>query len=76
MMLEADLIERMLKPLSKHRRIARDEELLVAINTMIDEEKHHYQVFLKLNRACLPEVYANGQERLLFRSAAAHQNDL
>ena len=63
MMLEADLIERMLQPLSRHRRIAGDDELLVAINTMIEEEKHHYQVFLKLNRACLPEVYDNGQER-------------
>ncbi len=63
MMLEADLIERMLKPLSHHPRISRDGELLEAINTMIREEKHHYQVFLRLNRACLPEVYENGRER-------------
>ena len=63
MMLEADLVERLLRPLRRHPRIARNADLVRSIDVMIEEERRHYRIFLDLNRACLPEVFADGRER-------------
>jgi hypothetical protein len=63
MMLEADLIERLLTPLRRHREVARDQALLRCIDTMIDEERRHFRHFLALNRACHPALFAGGSER-------------
>lgn len=63
MMLEADLVERLLKPLQRHPRVSGSAELVRAIAVMIEEERRHYRIFLDLNRACLPAIFANGRER-------------
>lgn len=63
MMLEVDLVERLLQPLRRHPRVAGDADLVGAIDTMIEEEKRHYRFFLELNRACLPDVFIDGRER-------------
>ena len=60
MMLEADLVERLLLPLRRHHEVAREPALLRCIDTMIEEEKHHFQCFAALNRACFPALYTNG----------------
>jgi len=59
MMLEADLVERLLLPLRRRREVAREPALLRCIDTMIEEEKHHFQCFAALNRACFPALYAD-----------------
>ena len=58
MMLEADLIDRLLEPLTRHPKVRGDSELVQAIATMIDEEKRHYAAFAELNRACRPDIYS------------------
>lgn len=63
MMLEADLVERLLRPLRRHPGVVGDAELIRSINIMIEEERRHYGIFLDLNRACLPDVIVNGRER-------------
>lgn len=63
MMLEADLVERLLRPLSRHPRLRGKRDLLAAIDTMIEEEKRHYAIFAALNRRCLPDVFVNGRDR-------------
>ena len=63
MMLEADLVERLLKPLRRHPRVASDADLVQAIGVMIEEERRHYRIFLDLNRACLPGLFTGGRER-------------
>jgi hypothetical protein len=60
MMLEADLVERLLLPLRRRHDVAREPALLRCIDTMIEEEKHHFQCFAVLNRACFPALYADG----------------
>src|SRR5262245_66651537 len=52
MMLEADLVERLLVPLRRRPDVARDAALVRCIDTMIGEEKQHFQCFAALNRAC------------------------
>jgi hypothetical protein len=59
MMLEADLVERLLVPLRRRHEVAREPALLRCIDTMIEEEKHHFQCFAALNRACFPALYAD-----------------
>ena len=62
MMLEADLVERLLLPLRRRPEVAREPALLRCIDTVIEEEKHHFQCFAALNRACFPALYA-GRDR-------------
>jgi P-aminobenzoate N-oxygenase AurF len=57
MMLEADLVEQLLAPLSRHPNVARDPALVRCLSTMIEEEREHYRCFVALNRACFPELY-------------------
>ncbi|HUR20321.1 MAG TPA: diiron oxygenase [Vicinamibacterales bacterium] len=57
MMLEADLVERLLTPLRRHPNVASDATLVRCLDTMIEEEKHHYRCFLALNRLCRPDLF-------------------
>jgi hypothetical protein len=59
MMLEADLVERILRPLRRHPAVAGDESLVRCLDTVIEEEKRHFRCFLALNRACRPELFAD-----------------
>jgi len=61
MMLEADLVERLLAPLRRHPEVAANAALVRCIDIMIDEEKHHYNCFAALNRACFPALYESGE---------------
>lgn len=61
MMLEADLIERLLPAL--RRQLQGDPELLQAVETMRAEEARHFAGFAALNRACRPDLYPEGQDR-------------
>ena len=63
MMLEADLVERLLTPLRQLPRVAGDAALLTAIDTMITEERRHHGAFAALNRACRPDLYTPGKDR-------------
>lgn len=67
MMLEADLVERLLTPLLRLPRIAADVSLVQAMTTMIREEKLHFAAFAALNRACRPDLYPPGEDRLFSR---------
>jgi len=73
MMLEADLVERLLSPLRRHPRIATDPALVRCIETMIEEERHHYRCFVALNRACRPSLYG---ERERYFSIVSRPIDL
>jgi P-aminobenzoate N-oxygenase AurF len=57
MMLEADLVERLLSPLRRHRDVAGNPTLVRCLSTMIEEENDHYRCFVALNRACFPDLY-------------------
>jgi hypothetical protein len=57
MMLEADLVEQLLTPLRRHPNVAPDATLVRCLDTMIEEEKHHYRCFVALNRLCRPELF-------------------
>jgi hypothetical protein len=63
MMLEADLIERLLPPLRRHPRVVGEPALLQAMDTMIAEERRHFQGFAALNRTCRPDLYPPGTDR-------------
>jgi hypothetical protein len=76
MMLEADLVERLLAPLCRRRDVAADPALVRCIGIMIAEEKRHYQCFLALNRAAHPELYAGGRERFFSKLPAATRASL
>lgn len=67
MMLEADLVERLLTPLLSLPRIAADVALVQAMSTMITEEQGHFAAFAALNRACRPDLYPLGKDRLFSR---------
>ncbi len=62
MMLEADLVERLLWPLSRHPNVTDSPTLVRCIDTMIAEEKKHYGHFAALNHACFPALY-EGRDR-------------
>ncbi len=57
MMLEADLVERLLSPLRRHPNVAGNATLVRCLSTMIEEENDHYRCFVALNRACFPDLY-------------------
>ena len=59
MMLEADLVERLLEPLRRHPGVASDATLVACLDTMIEEERHHFRCFLALNRLCRPELFGD-----------------
>jgi hypothetical protein len=61
MMLEADLVERLLAPLRNHRNIVGNATLVRCIDIMIEEERQHYRCFATLNRACFPDIYRYGE---------------
>lgn len=67
MMLEADLVERLLTPLMQRPDIAADAALTLAMRTMIEEERRHFAGFAGLNRSCRPDLYPPGQDRLFSR---------
>ncbi len=67
MMLEADLVERLLTPLLRLPPVAGDAALVQAITTMIREEKGHFVSFAALNRTCRPDLYRPGENRLFSR---------
>jgi hypothetical protein len=64
MMLEADLVERLLTPLLGHVRVRGEPDLQIAIHTMIEEERRHCATFARLNRAARPDLYPPGEDRL------------
>lgn len=64
MMLEADLVERLVTPLLRQPHIAADLALAQAMTTMIEEERRHFSGFAALNRACRPDLYPPGKDRL------------
>ena len=64
MMLEGDLIDRLLLPLMRHPAIRDDPALVEAMQTMLDEEKRHHANFAALNRSARPDLYPPGQDRL------------
>lgn len=67
MMLEADLVERLLTPLLRLPPVSGDAALTRAITTMIREEKGHFDSFATLNRTCRPDLYPPGENRLFSR---------
>ena len=71
MMLEADLVERLLSRLRGRPDVAADPVLLRCIDAMIVEEKHHYGCFAALNRACHPALYAGSERFFSVLPAAA-----
>jgi len=73
MMVEGDLVERLLTPLLQKPRIAKDQDLSRAMMTMIEEEKRHYAGFAALNRACRPDLYPLGHDRLFSRLTGSTQ---
>lgn len=58
MMLEGDLVEKVVRPLLTHAAVQQNPELMSAMRTMLDEEQRHYRAFAALNRACRPDLYA------------------
>lgn len=67
MMLEADLVDRILPPLRAHPKVVGDAALIAAIDHMIEEERRHYAFFAALNRACRPDLYPLGSDRYFSR---------
>lgn len=63
MLFESDFLDHFLTPLRRHSKVVAQEDLLRCLDTMIDEERRHYAVFVRLNRMCLPSVFAGGRER-------------
>lgn len=63
MMLEADLIERLLPPLLRHPQVRDDAALTQAVQTMRREEQRHFAGFAALNRHCRPDLYPAGRDR-------------
>ena len=53
MTLEAELIERLLAPLRRHPRVCSDGALLLALDTMVAEERRHYAGFAAFNRSLI-----------------------
>jgi len=63
MMLEADLIDRLLPQLLRHPRVRDDAALTLAVRTMQTEEHRHFAGFAALNRRCRPDLYPEGSDR-------------
>jgi P-aminobenzoate N-oxygenase AurF len=67
MMLESDLVEHLLIPLQRRLNARGDHALAQALGVMVEEERRHYEVFAALNRACRPDLYPPGRERVFSR---------
>lgn len=67
MMLEADLVDRLMQPLKRHPKVRANGELVRAMDTMMQEERRHFDNFAALNRACRPDLYPPGTDRLFSR---------
>lgn len=63
MMLESDLVDRLIEPLASHPRVQAEPALAQALRTMVDEERRHFGLFDALNRACRPDLYPAGRPR-------------
>ena len=73
MMLESDLVDHFLVPLRRNRAVRADAALRACLDTMIAEEREHYQGFLALNRLCLPQVFRDGRERYFSRLSGGYK---
>lgn len=67
MMLEADVVDRLLVPLKTHPRVRENPGMVEALGTMVAEEKRHHAAFAALNRAARPDLYPPGRDRLFSR---------
>jgi hypothetical protein len=67
MMLESDLVEHLLIPLQRRLRTRGDAALAHALGIMVEEERRHFDVFAALNRACRPDLYPPGRQRVFSR---------
>ena len=67
MMLEADLVERLLAPLRRHREVAGITALVRCIDTMIEEERQHFVASPRSIALVSRQLYEDS-ERLLLRS--------
>jgi hypothetical protein len=67
MTLEAELIERLLAPLRQHPKVCNDAAMLLALDTMVAEERRHYEGFAAFNHACRPDLYPLGSDRYFSR---------
>lgn len=63
MMLEGDLVQKIVRPLLAHPLVRKDEEMARAMQTMLEEEQRHYGAFAALNRACRPDLYTPSRDR-------------
>ena len=70
MMLEAELVGRLLAPLRRHPRVRDDGAMLQALDTMVDEERRHYDGFAAFNRSARPDLYPAGSDRFFSRLPA------
>ena len=62
MMIEHDLIERLMPPISRLPQVRADPQLSAAIATMLQEERRHFAGFAALNRVARPDLYPAGQD--------------
>jgi hypothetical protein len=67
MTLEAELIERLLAPLRRHPSVRSDGVMLLALDTMMAEERLHYAGFAAFNRAFRPDLYRVSHDRFFAR---------
>ena len=67
MMLEHELIDRLLPPLKRVPQVRDDVALCLAIDTMQAEERRHFEGFAALNRHAHPALYPPGQDRFFSR---------
>lgn len=70
MMLESELIERLLAPLRRHPLVRGDDAMLLALQTMVAEERRHHAGFAAFNRQSRPDLYPPGRDRLFSRLPA------
>ena len=80
LMFEEDFANRVVVKMLRHPAVIRDEALGACLVKMIEEEERHQEMFMRLNRLCLPEVYSvqaryftklNSLEKFIFRLATA-----
>lgn len=67
MVLESFIVDHFLSPLRHHRQVRGHAELVACLDVMIAEERRHFEMFLALNRRCLPGVYDNDRPLYLAR---------
>ncbi len=70
MMLERDLMERLVPALFRRDELKRDPQLCFALQTMLTEERKHYEGFAAFNRKCRPDLYSVEKDRHFSRLPA------